>query len=813
MKSSKKILEMLNKEKITKEGSLTRLEAIFENIVLILSICLVIALYWRWFLPGVITWGDLWHASRGVLAEGSLISWYSSSLGSYNVAMLPVLMVIDFMGFVYRMSHWEPAIIERLFIYGGIVFFLIFSPWFLGRTLGYGKVGVAVTILVFNLNSFIFGVSGLSTFAFAIALCPLVLAIFIRLIYHQRLREGLLLAIVASLQMIYEVRFSYITIFFCILYLLYYLVNEFSGGHYNHSKLIKILLVTAFILFLLQSYWIIPVVFSEVMGRLSNVVQFSLPVVSSPGTVRALSYWNLLHILGLQIPSWGLAGVVNPPHPQFLFLPVLVFSVFLFPAIYRKKQILLFFGLSALIFCFLGKGSKPPFGGIYIWLYLHFPGFFMFREPGKWWPPLIVSYAVLVGALADCFVTEDSIRRLFMQLKKHWDISRSSFKVILITAAITAFFIIFPAQPISTFVHSYYSGMWSPRKIPEESVNIETFLQSQKDFFRVIWLPYIYRFGYYSNQHPPVMGYSLGQEMFSSLSTGDPRFYAVYFSYLKKPSITKMFRLLCVKYIIVPFAPLDEYCIYPWFGHPPEYYHRLVGNIPQIKAVGFAGKSKIYALPNPLPHFHTGSKNIFFNGRFNDVLPLIINSNFLNQNPVLIIAEQNNKLLSSILSANSILLQDSNLDDLAIELTESIKIPFSIAEHQDIQRLKVQIDKTGTFELWIDCSQIDLAKREFPFSITMDRRAMWDSRQIFTMTSGQGLRKWLKLAEITFKHGQHIIEIKANKKIAKLPVASRLILEEGASREATKKNIQQRIGVSGAGVSYIFTRSGEFNLN
>ncbi|MEK9184848.1 MAG: hypothetical protein AAB866_01630, partial [Patescibacteria group bacterium] len=42
------------------------------------------------------------------------------------------------------------------------------------------------------------------------------------------------------------------------------------------------------------------------------------------------------------------------------------------------------------------KQPFPPFGQINVWLFQHFPGMIMFRDPTKWYVLTAVSYAILI---------------------------------------------------------------------------------------------------------------------------------------------------------------------------------------------------------------------------------------------------------------------------------------------------------------------------------------------------------------------------------------------------------------------------------
>ncbi len=785
---------MLKQRKsIKKEDRCIKRNPSFEKVALILSICLVIALYWRWALPGVITLGDVWHANRGIMSEWSLGLWNINGLASYTVTNLPALLLLALQGFLYRISQWDPAIVERLVVFLPLILYLIFSPWYLARIMGYRKIGIAATIIVFNLNTIIFLVAGVTTFALAIAVSPLVIATFIQTVQRTRLRYGILFALAATLQMVYEVRISYVTLFLCCVYLIYFLIISSRKIHLNLWILGKRLFLVALVFLLLSSYWIIPFLF----GRVSGGAFVGLPEgYDSAGWVHTLSYWNLLHVLGLQSPWWGQTGVVNPPNPQFLLLPILAFSVFLFSA-YKRKRTLLFFGVAALVFSFLAKGSKPPFGEVYIWLFLHFPGFFMFREPGKWWFPVAVSYAVLIGGLADRLISRESITLFSNWLKERFNIFPSVAKISSIALGIGAFFIIFPVQPISTL---QYSGIFDPRPVPEESTHIELLLESQPDFFRVLWLPGLYRFGYCSSQHPALQGIEVATGVLSKLTKNnpDPSLYlGRYFS-------TFLLRLFSVKYVLVPFAPQNEPYIYYWYGRPSKYYRQLVEKTPGLQPVSFKGGSQLYEVPDPLPHLYVSSGSIAVTHDDISSFPAISMIGAVKNAPVILLRDQISK--KSLKNVNGLVFRDSNVQDLAIEVA---RYKLQVTG----QSTRVNIEKAGVYEVYFLVSETE--EKKIPiFDIKVDGEKKLQVTPISSASggaAGQAGRKYIKVGDVELKEGKHeveVIRVSGYQDISRKEI--KLVLVNKEEKQKVEKLIWEKINQPGSDLYYIFTKDVEF---
>lgn len=768
-----------------------------ESIAFLISILLVIGLYWRWIIPGAITWGDWWYATKSSGADLSFALWNGcAGLGQEQMTIGPLVPLVALQGFLYRVFNWDTSIMARAVVFGPLVLYLIFLPWYLARTLGFGLLGTAAAIIVFNLNSNVFLVANVTTLALGIVLAPLVLATFIKLVQQPKLRHAILFAVSFSLQIVYEVRIAYVTIFFCILYLFYSIFTEFDV-RCNLQSIVKTLFVSMILIFLFHSYWLIPLFFEKTSGASSSLLPEGY---NSVGWVRTLSQGTILNGLGMQSTNWG-KGLT----PQFLFLPIIAFSPFIFYSQNKKTRLILFFGLSVLISIFLAKGSKPPFGEFYIWMFLHFPGFSMFREPGKWGTLLPLSYAVLVGYFVDQWIKRQSVAQFITWLKRHLNLPSCFIKISLFAVSIAVFFLIFPVNPLSTL---HYSGIFDPRPVPEESTHLESFLHSKPEFFRILWLPLFYRFGYSSSQHPALQAISdLDRGILSPLSTSYPERY---YSSLGWPFSLKILRLLSIKYVIVPFAPQGEFCIYYWYGLPLEYYNRLLENTTNLQFVSFKGKSKIYEVSNSLPHLYTGFKNyLFIAGDYHDVLPIIIQTDYLNiKKPLITITEQNPRLDDSLLNTNNLILQDRSLGDLSIEFAESIKIPFSIS--QDRLTQQVRINKSRAYELWIDRS---LYKQ---INIMIDKKVVFEAEiedDKENLSKKQRYIKYLKLGELGLETGQHEVELQIDvtyDKSKALPII--ILLVDKISRLEAQNTIYDKLRPSKVNFSYIFSQSSDFIL-
>lgn len=88
--------------------------------------------------------------------------------------------------------------------------------------------------------------------------------------------------------------------------------------------------------------------------------------------------------------------------PGTVLIPLLAFSALLF----RRDGKVIFFSFAALIGLWLSKGTAPPFGWIYRWIYLNVPYFFVFRAPSRCFPLVYtLALSVLLGYSASSIRT------------------------------------------------------------------------------------------------------------------------------------------------------------------------------------------------------------------------------------------------------------------------------------------------------------------------------------------------------------------------------------------------------------------------
>jgi len=344
-------------------------------------------------------------------------------------------------------------------------------------------------------------------------------------VWKKCIQNGLLLALLIC----FDLRLSCLVVGMVILYLLFRRrdISMFSVA--LHTFGIPFLMVL-----LIHMFWILPTV----------MVREGLSAVGSEfthiGMLRFLSVADFSHAISLLHPNWpeNLFGKVYFMQLEFLILPIVAFSSLLWIEKKSKNyelrtmnyELILFFTLLALIGAFLAKGSQEPFGGIYIWLFEHFPGFMMFRDPTKFYILTALSYAVLIPYSLKCVRCQIlGVKNLDKKVKR------------MVSTSVIVLFLGFWCFTIRPLFLGQLTGNFRPIQLTNEFIRLKDLLLEDSSPSRTLWLPKPDKFMYASNVHPVLSGETFYKNASVSAMT----------SYVKEPEFQKMIDTAGVKYIIV----------------------------------------------------------------------------------------------------------------------------------------------------------------------------------------------------------------------------------------------------------------------
>lgn len=367
------------------------------------GVLLILLIFREWFSGGLLSSGD-WH----FLFVKSLIPWksgiwawdttYGNGFGSSDVFLLPLnSYFLASSKFLLFFLPWN--LVERIIFFWPYILLSFFSSYYFAQIFQkHSAMTHLVTFLLFSANTYALMLVGGGQMGVALAysLSPLVLAMFAKIILEKDsvLNASVIGAgIILALQVALDIRIVYVTsyaiVFFC-----FFLLKDIL----KKKSVLKLLIVIS-ITVLLNAFWLLPLAIVH-----QNPLQQMGAIYTSRGAVGFFSFAKFEDTFGLLHPNWpeNVFGKVGFMRPEFLLLPILAYSSLLF---FKKKntteerkesQIILFFAFIGLIGVFLAKGANDPFGGIYLWMFDHVPGFIMFRDPTKWYLLIVFSYMVLI---------------------------------------------------------------------------------------------------------------------------------------------------------------------------------------------------------------------------------------------------------------------------------------------------------------------------------------------------------------------------------------------------------------------------------
>lgn len=456
---------------------------LFKYLPWLLSSFLFLLAFRAWFLPPLIFGGDftfspfpeafqnlpafpfVWNSHKGINLGGAYLStlWidtYAQVLPTFLVKLgIPALLV------------------QKLVFFFPFLAMAFLSSLFLFKTLFPEKDKVRFLVpLIFGLNTYILMVvgGGQMGISLAYALAPLVLAAFIRSSQTLQAKSQIITGLLLALQVFFDLRLALLTVGIAFLYCLFHF-------GLNLKKYLKVFVLPFFIVLGVHFYWLFPMVL---------VRRAALPMGhGEAGWVDFLSFANFSDSFSLLHPNWpeNIFGKVYFMRPEFLLIPLFAFASLLFMSKLGRqtKKNLLFLALLGLIGAFLAKGSRPPWGSFYLWLFGNLPGMDAFRDPTKFYLLVALSYSLLIpfslGQLADKIRKKPTAKYLIF----------APFLVYWLLALRPAFL-------------GQLGGLFQIKDVPQEYQELKDFIVGQPGFFRTLWLPKRHFFAFYDNHHPAI---------------------------------------------------------------------------------------------------------------------------------------------------------------------------------------------------------------------------------------------------------------------------------------------------------------------
>jgi len=633
---------------IIKEGSSKGIkkwyQVVFGNRATDIFILVILAIIGHrgWFKPGMLDYGDIWAIPEEVLREFFSLPaiWVSSpQLGTLYTDLFkyPIWWVS---GAIVRLG-FNYSICQRVVYFFPYLFFAVFSIYYFTYVLFKKRIICFFATMFFVFNTFILQLAGgIIDAALAYALCPLILAFFIKGLYRRQFYYSILAGVILAFSIVYYPTAAYLTIGVILLFFMDALISQIKTSKaFVKKEIIKLAgyLLSVFIIpVVLNFYWILPSLL--VKGPTVN------PAHASVGWAYALSYAKLTHAISIYNVWWppGSTGV-QPVQVQYYLVPLLVLIGILSGLKDRRIRLL---AIIAVLSVFFAKGTNKPFGGIYAWFFKYFPGGSMFRTPGKFHCLTNMAYAPLLGVGVEYIANR--LRKI--QFKRN--ILDRIFLVFIFCFLLYLAFPAFAGRMVGTFI---------PHQIPGEYETIKSFIKSQPPHFRTFWRPMKGRYAFYNQEYPLLSAYH------TSVHASENSRYFLAESYNPQAfeetrNIAKILGILNVKYCFLPQE--KEYLF-----RGKEFYLRSFEEQAGLKKISLGHGIDVFENEYGAPRFFaTEHSALVIGGRKALFLLASLEGMNLSHWAIFFADQLEEKSRDLLKNSEMIVFYDKNVEDLALAL-------------------------------------------------------------------------------------------------------------------------------------------------
>ncbi|MHA1595158.1 MAG: hypothetical protein ACTSXX_10510 [Candidatus Baldrarchaeia archaeon] len=337
------------------------------------------------------------------------------------------------------------------------------------------------------------------TFAFALsyALLPLVIYYYDLYVREPSFKLAFVVTILLTIIVTSTIQYlCYVVIIISIWTALTALLKEI-----DLFDVIKRITMLIPLFFAFSAYWILPSLVMIIGGQ-----KLQPEYVLTYEILKVFSRPSFLDVMMLRGDWWPRVRLTSPPWmPQHLYLligsvyPFLALSSLLFIQKIRNPSVQKFvlkISVLTIVFLFLNKGLREPFGETYLILYKIPLIGWMFRVPSKFAMILATLYVFLISISLYLLITflSNIIPRFELELDKK--IRIFSRYVLPSTTLLGLFFIGFCIIIISWPIFTGdMGGTIKPEELPPEYLYLNKWLESENELFNIVVIP-----------HPPPWG-------------------------------------------------------------------------------------------------------------------------------------------------------------------------------------------------------------------------------------------------------------------------------------------------------------------
>jgi len=337
---------------------------------------------WHWpdnpVLANYSPWPSVWDSSLGLGGENRFSAAFRFPV--YAIAGL----------FAVLGAGW--TVTEKLLYFVPFAVLLPVGGWLLAREImGRTKWALLTPALLVGATYFMLESNGEVPLALGEVISFFVLIAFLKTVRQLSFRWALFTGLLLSVVALYDVRPAYLCVLLMALY--FVIVSVAERNWQVFLRRVGLGAVAGVVFVGLQAFWLVPL--------LTYHGGVGLPIPQAPNfNVLTLGH-GLTGVDAFWTGGVPAQLVQAPLNPAYMILPLVALTPLLAR---RMRPEVLWLTLAALLFAFFAKTDNAPLGGIYDWMYIHVPGWKLFREGSKFLYIVTLAYAILIPmALASAF--------------------------------------------------------------------------------------------------------------------------------------------------------------------------------------------------------------------------------------------------------------------------------------------------------------------------------------------------------------------------------------------------------------------------
>jgi len=276
--------------------------------------------------------------------------------------------------------------------------------YFLARNMGVSRIPALVAALVFVLNQYFISrfASGHLPFAYAYALFPLLLLLYLKILAKDSVFVILCFATLSWI-IISFTRLD--VILYSVPILIIVTVARFTSLRSKANlrilliRLTKAIAIGSPILFGLSAFQIIPILSGAKAAFVSTDISIPIPELEFWSLSFKKSLLGFSRELGVLNSQGGISWSVHPLLTEISYeiLMAVIPVIALLSLIFRRDWLIASLIATGLVGAFLAKGPTPPGQDVYLWLYNNVPLFGVLKTPNRWIMLGYIAYPLLIA--------------------------------------------------------------------------------------------------------------------------------------------------------------------------------------------------------------------------------------------------------------------------------------------------------------------------------------------------------------------------------------------------------------------------------